>query len=140
MLVWKNPWTDAAIPVDIESLADEYNKYIQSRGGMGDGKGNKIPNYDILEDSWKKNSKGEPMDAYFLKYCPSEEYVIFGVRFSDEESDYYGGEIPREYAERVKRLGEEFTNEYTCPTCKDRASCDVGNGYRQCRCGEEFTA
>jgi len=103
---WNNPWKDVAIPVDIRSLADEYTKYIESRGGWGDGKGGKLTNYDVLEMNWKVYAKGRPMDAYLLKYCPSELYVSFGVRFSNEESDYYSMELPVEYADRVKRLEE----------------------------------
>jgi len=106
MLKWKNPWADVAIPVDIRSLADEYNKYIESRGGVGDSKGNKIKNYDALENNWKINARGRHMDAYLLKYRPSDLYVSFGVRFSDEDSDYFSMGIPVEYADRVKRLEE----------------------------------
>lgn len=106
MLKWKNPWADVAIPVDIRSLADEYNAYIQSRGGVGDGKGGIIKNYDALEMNWKINARGRHMDAYLLKYCPSELYVSFGVRFSDEDSDYFSMELPVKYADRVKRLEE----------------------------------
>lgn len=99
---WLNPWADAVVPVDLDSLAEVYNKYIEDRGGMGDGAtGKKIPNWDCRK-TWTYYAPKEKLDAYILPI--HDGYFSFGVRHSHAEGDYYSMMLPAELWSDIKPL------------------------------------
>lgn len=101
MAHWKQPFAEYnVIPVDVDSLAEAVNDYIEKRGGMGDGHGEKIENFDI-RTIWKQY--GEKLDGYIFPLPKIAGHFSYGVRHSDEEHDYYANELPVEYHKKIKR-------------------------------------
>lgn len=101
MAYWKNPWVADVIPVDLDSLADAVNDNIEKRGGVSDGHGGVIPNFNI-RNIWKQY--GEKLDAYIFPLPRIVASFSFGVRYSDEDSAYYSGELPVEYHKKIRRI------------------------------------
>lgn len=99
---WLNPWADCIIPVDLDSLAEVYNKYVEDNGGMGDFETKKkIPNWDCRK-SWTYYAPKEKLDAYVL---PDQGgYFSFGVRHSNEPSAYYSMMLPSALMKDIKPL------------------------------------
>lgn len=99
---WKNPHiADGIIFVDVDSLAEAVNAYIEERGGMGDGHGGRIPNFDIRA-IWRQF--GGKMDAYIFPLRRREEHFSYGVRHGDEPSDYYANQLPVKYHAKIRRV------------------------------------